>query len=137
MPFLCHYRRASQITDNGPYAEIARFLSGHRFGVEAAMETLSYVDGVNFAARATSPAWFSVGLMDRICPSSTVFAAHHRSAGRVRHLIRRRGQRPSTAIAALCPGIPLTPPPRTAPAPHSSTLACAVSTPQRPVPACA
>ncbi|MEU6847492.1 acetylxylan esterase [Streptomyces sp. NPDC046716] len=81
VPFLCHYRRASQITDNGPYAEIARFLSGHRFGVEAAMETLSYVDGVNFAARSTSPAWFSVGLMDRICPSSTVFAAYHRYAG--------------------------------------------------------
>ncbi|MFE6892493.1 acetylxylan esterase [Streptomyces sp. NPDC057694] len=81
VPFLCHYRRASQITDNGPYAEIARFLSGHRFGVEAAMETLSYFDGVNFAARATSPAWFSVGLMDRICPSSTVFAAYHRYAG--------------------------------------------------------
>ncbi len=40
----------------------------------------------------------------------------------------------STAIAALCPGTPLTPPPRTAPAPHSSTFACPVSTPQRPVP---
>ena len=36
-----------------------------------------------------------------------------------------------SAIAALWPGTPLTPPPRTAPAPHSSTCACAVSTPQR------
>ncbi|MYW66920.1 prolyl oligopeptidase family serine peptidase [Streptomyces sp. SID8379] len=81
VPFLCHFRRASQITDAGPYAEIARFLSGHRFGIEAAMETLSYFDGVNFAARATSPAWFSVGLMDKVCPSSTVFAAYHRYAG--------------------------------------------------------
>ncbi|MFB7992549.1 acetylxylan esterase [Streptomyces sp. NPDC056002] len=81
VPFLCHFRRASQITDNGPYAEIARWLSGHRFSVETAMETLSYVDAVNFAARATCPAWFSVGLMDRICPSSTVFAAYHRYAG--------------------------------------------------------
>ncbi|MEV6353942.1 acetylxylan esterase [Streptomyces hydrogenans] len=81
VPFLCHFRRASQITDSGPYAEIARFLSGHRYGVERAMETLSYLDGVNFAARATCPAWFSVGLMDRICPSSTVFAAYHRYAG--------------------------------------------------------
>ena len=35
----------------------------------------------------------------------------------------RRGHFPSTAIAALWPGMPLTPPPRTAPAPHSSTLA--------------
>ena len=38
---------------------------------------------------------------------------------------------PSTARAALWPGIPLTPPPRRAPAPHSHTFACSVSTPQR------
>ncbi|WP_282699785.1 acetylxylan esterase [Streptomyces sp. CC219B] len=81
VPFLCHYRRASQITDAGPYAEIARWLSGHRFAVERAMQNLSYFDGVNFAARATCPAWFSVGLMDKVCPSSTVFAAYHRYAG--------------------------------------------------------
>ncbi|MEU1482886.1 acetylxylan esterase [Streptomyces sp. NPDC005752] len=81
VPFLCHFRRASQITDSGPYAEIARWLSGHRFRTEEAMETLSYFDGVNFAARATAPAWLSVGLMDRICPSSTVFAAYHAYAG--------------------------------------------------------
>ncbi|MFJ6850528.1 acetylxylan esterase [Streptomyces sp. NPDC091271] len=81
VPFLCHFRRGSQITDSGPYAEIARWLSGHRFRIEEAMETLSYFDGVNFAARATAPAWFSVGLMDRICPSSTVFAAYHAYAG--------------------------------------------------------
>jgi cephalosporin-C deacetylase len=81
VPFLCHYRRASQITDDGPYAEVARWLSGNRQHVERAMETLSYFDGVNFAARASCPAWFSVALMDRVCPSSTVFAAYHRYAG--------------------------------------------------------
>ncbi|MFI7061939.1 acetylxylan esterase [Kribbella sp. NPDC050124] len=81
VPFLCHYRRASQITDNGPYAEIARWLKGHRTGIETAMSTLSYFDAVNFAARATCPAWFSVALMDNICPPSTVFAAYHRYGG--------------------------------------------------------
>lgn len=81
VPFLCHFRRASQITDVGPYAEIARWLSGHRFQVERAMETLSYFDGVNFAARARCPGWFSAGQMDKVCPSSTVFAAYHRYAG--------------------------------------------------------
>ncbi|MFJ8977148.1 acetylxylan esterase [Streptomyces sp. NPDC102282] len=79
--FLCHFRRASQFTDSGPYAEVARRLSGHRFRVEEAVETLSYFDGINFAARATAPAWFSAGLMDRICPSSTVIAAYHAYAG--------------------------------------------------------
>ncbi|MBZ2199696.1 acetylxylan esterase [Occultella gossypii] len=81
VPFMCHYRRASTITDNGPYAEIRRWLSGHRDRIDAAMRTLSYLDGVNFAARATCPAWFSVGLMDNICPPSTVYAAYHRYAG--------------------------------------------------------
>ncbi|MEV0290103.1 MULTISPECIES: acetylxylan esterase [unclassified Kribbella] len=81
VPFLCHFRRASQITDNGPYAEIARWLKGHRTGIETAMSTLSYFDAVNFAARATCPAWFSVALMDNICPPSTVFAAYHRYGG--------------------------------------------------------
>jgi Glutathione-dependent formaldehyde-activating enzyme len=38
----------------------------------------------------------------------------------------------STARAAPGPGMPLTPPPRRAPAPASHTLAAAVSTPQRP-----
>jgi cephalosporin-C deacetylase len=39
------------------------------------LHTLSYVDGVNFASRATAPALFSVGLRDTVCPPSTVFAA--------------------------------------------------------------
>ncbi|MFE6185569.1 acetylxylan esterase [Streptomyces sp. NPDC056465] len=45
------------------------------------METLSSFGGVDLAARATAPAWFSVGPMDRICPSSTVLAAYHAYAG--------------------------------------------------------
>ena len=44
-------------------------------------ETLSYFDGVHFAARATAPALFSVGLMDEVCPPSTVFAAYNHYAG--------------------------------------------------------
>lgn len=81
VPFLSHYRRASQITDAGPYSEIARWLKGHRYEIETAMRTLSYFDATNFAARATCPAWFSVALMDKICPPSTVFAAYHRYGG--------------------------------------------------------
>lgn len=81
VPFLCHYRRAAEITDNGPYAEIRRWLSGHRFAAETAFTTLSYFDGVNFAARASCPGWFSAGLMDNVCPPSTVYAAFNRYAG--------------------------------------------------------
>lgn len=81
VPFLCHYRRATHIVDTLPYAEISRFLMQHRHKVEQVFDTLAYFDGVNFAARATAPAYFSVGLMDDICPPSTVYAAYNHYAG--------------------------------------------------------
>lgn len=81
VPFLCHYRRATEITAELPYQEIFGFLKIHRDQVERVFETLSYFDGVNFAARARARALFSVGLMDPICPPSTVYAAYNHYAG--------------------------------------------------------
>jgi cephalosporin-C deacetylase len=81
VPFLCHYRRATEITDASPYQELARYLVIHRDQVEAVFATLAYFDGVNFAARARAQALFSVGLMDEICPPSTVFAAYNHFGG--------------------------------------------------------
>jgi cephalosporin-C deacetylase len=49
--------------------------------VEKVFKTLSYFDGMNFAVRANAPALFSVGLMDDICPPSTVYAAYNHYAG--------------------------------------------------------
>ena len=77
VPFLCHYRRAVDICDRDPYAEITRYLSIHRGAAENVFSTLSYFDGVNFAKRAEAPAFFSVALMDQVCPPSTIFAAYH------------------------------------------------------------
>lgn len=82
VPFLCHYRRATEITSSHPYEEISRFLRVHRDAVDSVFETLSYFDGVNFAARAQAPTMFSAGLMDLICPPSTVFAAYNAYAGK-------------------------------------------------------
>jgi cephalosporin-C deacetylase len=81
VPFLCHYRRATEIVDTNPYHEISRYCTVHRDKIEAVFATLSYFDGLNFAARAVAPALFSVGLMDDICPPSTVFAAYNHYAG--------------------------------------------------------
>ena len=77
VPFLCHFRRATEITSTDPYGEIVRYLSVHRDHVEAAFRTLSYLDGVSFARRANADALFSVALMDPICPPSTVYAAYN------------------------------------------------------------
>lgn len=87
VPFLCDFRRACAITDVGPYGEVARFLSGNRSSIDSTMATLAHFDAMNFAARATAPAWFSVGLMDRVCPPSTVFAAYNHYAGE-KHMTR-------------------------------------------------
>jgi cephalosporin-C deacetylase len=81
VPFLCHYRRALELVDTHPYQEIAKFCKMHRGKVDTVFETLSYFDGLNFAARAQAPALFSVGLMDDICPPSTVYAAYNHYAG--------------------------------------------------------
>ncbi|WP_173922567.1 acetylxylan esterase [Agromyces sp. Marseille-P2726] len=84
VPFLCHFERAVGMTDRLPYHEIVRYLSVHRDAAPRVFQTLAYFDGVNFAKRATVPALFSVGLLDPVCPPSTVFAArnHWDASGR-------------------------------------------------------
>jgi cephalosporin-C deacetylase len=81
VPFLCNWRRALEITDDNPYHELTRYLAMHRSREAEVFRTLSYVDGLNFAARASAPALFSVGLMDETTPPSTVFAAFNHYAG--------------------------------------------------------
>lgn len=81
VPFLCHLRRAVEITARDPYAEVSAYLAVNRGHAEAAFRTLSYIDAANHAKRATAPARFSVGLMDQTCPPSTVYAAYHAYAG--------------------------------------------------------
>ncbi len=79
--FLCHYRRALAISDAAPYSEIKQYCHTHRDKIDTVFRTLAYFDGVNLAARCRAPALFSVGLMDQICPPSTVYAAYNHFAG--------------------------------------------------------
>jgi cephalosporin-C deacetylase len=81
VPFLCHYRRATELVDTAPYNEISKFCVTHRDKIDTVFRTLSYFDGVNFAARSTAETLYSVGLMDQTCPPSTVFAAYNYHAG--------------------------------------------------------
>jgi cephalosporin-C deacetylase len=87
VPFLCDFPRATRITDSYPYREIADYLKTHRTGVASVHRTLSYFDGVNFARRASTPALFSVALMDATCPPSTVYGAFNAYAGPRRMLL--------------------------------------------------
>ncbi|WP_125778249.1 acetylxylan esterase [Antribacter gilvus] len=77
VPFLCHYRRAVQVSDAFPYGEITQYLHVHRTHEDAVWHTFSYLDGVSFARRARAAALFSTALMDAVCPPSTVYAAYN------------------------------------------------------------
>lgn len=77
VPFLCHFRRAVEIVDTPPYAELTQYLAGWRDRSEQAYATLAYFDGAVLGRLASAPALFSVALMDPICPPSTVYAAYH------------------------------------------------------------
>ncbi|MFB3894391.1 MAG: acetylxylan esterase [Phycisphaerae bacterium] len=78
VPFLCGYRRATELVDTAPYVEITNYLKAMRGRTEEIFKTLAYFDGVNFAPRITARCLFSVGLMDNVCPPSTVYAAYNR-----------------------------------------------------------
>jgi len=75
--FLCNIRRGSELSDVDPYREIKDYLAVRRGEVEQAFRTLSYVDAVHHAKRATAPSLWSVGLMDDCCPPSTTFSAYN------------------------------------------------------------
>ena len=81
VPFLCAFERALEIAESEPYCELTRYLEVRRDQRERVFETLAYFDGVAFARRR---ALFSVGLMDLICPPSTVYAAYNAYAGEKR-----------------------------------------------------
>ena len=77
VPFLCDIRRAITLTGEYPYAEVADFLANHLDLADTALDTLRYVDNALLASRITAETSVVVGLMDQVCPPSTVFAAYN------------------------------------------------------------
>jgi cephalosporin-C deacetylase len=77
VPFLCDIRRAVTLADTGPYHEVAEFLSNHTDVVDVALDTLDHIDNALLASRIRAETYVSVGLMDDVCPPSTVFAAYN------------------------------------------------------------
>ncbi|MEK6646824.1 MAG: acetylxylan esterase [Candidatus Firestonebacteria bacterium] len=77
IPFLCHFKRAVEISPNGPYVEVAEYIKRYPHYIDKVYDTLSYFDGMNFAANIKARSLWSVTLWDDICPPSTVFAAYN------------------------------------------------------------
>jgi cephalosporin-C deacetylase len=77
VPFLCDIQRAITLAPHAPFTEIPEFLNENVDLIDAALNTLRYVDCALLARRITAECLLSVGLMDEICPPSTVFAAYN------------------------------------------------------------
>jgi cephalosporin-C deacetylase len=77
VPFLCDIQRAITVAPQPPYTEVPEFLAHNVDLIPAALDTLRYVDCALLARRITARCLLSVGLMDMICPPSTVFAAYN------------------------------------------------------------
>ncbi|MFD9880708.1 acetylxylan esterase [Streptomyces alboflavus] len=86
VPFLCDFPRAVTLSERLPYQEITQYLRTRIGRDERVFRTLSYFDGVHFAARGRAPALFSAALEDETCPPSTVFAAFNSYAGSERSM---------------------------------------------------
>ncbi len=83
VPFLAHIRRAVDLTDEEPYAELASYCTAHPDHVPQVFATLAYHDVVNHARRLRAPTLITTGLADVICPPSTAYAAANHHGGEV------------------------------------------------------
>jgi cephalosporin-C deacetylase len=77
VPFLCDIQRAITLAPAPPYTEIPEFLAQNTALIPAALDTLRYIDCALLARRITAQCLLSTGLMDTVCPPSTVFAAYN------------------------------------------------------------
>lgn len=78
-PYLCHFRRAIDIAPMNPYLELNEYFRRNPDPSveEQAMKTLSYFDLMNHAENIRCDTTVITGLVDRITPPSTVFAAYN------------------------------------------------------------
>jgi len=78
VPAFCHFRRTLELTQEQPWAEVVRYFATYPDRTEEIFRTLSYVELNNFADSIECPTLISVGLVDMLCPPSTIFGVYNR-----------------------------------------------------------
>jgi len=86
VPYLCQFERAVEVASQGPYLEILNYIRMNPEDADGAYETLSYFDAMNFAPELRCPTLVSVGLIDTVCPASTIFSTFNHMAAREKEL---------------------------------------------------
>ncbi len=77
VPYMCDIARAIGLASEHPFLELVDYLHHHPWLVEQAHHTVAHVDCAILAPRIRARTIVGVGLMDTICPPSTVFAAYN------------------------------------------------------------
>ena len=77
-PFLTGIRDSLRLGSSNPYEEVKDYLRQHPDQVDQVLNTLDYIDTLNFADRITVPTLISVGLSDDVCPPETAYALLNR-----------------------------------------------------------
>lgn len=90
-PFLCDYQRVWEMDlAEGAYEELRTFFRHHdptHARAREWFEKLGYIDVQHLAPRIRAEVLMGVGLMDKICPPSTQFAAYNKIRSPKRHVI--------------------------------------------------
>ncbi len=90
-PFLCDYQRVWEMDlAEGAYAELRTFFRHHdptHERIAEWFEKLGYIDLQHLAPRIRGEVLMAVGLMDKICPPSTQFAAYNKIAAKKQRVI--------------------------------------------------
>lgn len=78
VPGIGHIRRTLELTKAAPWTDLITYFQHRPQDIEQAMRTLSYIELNNLAERIVCPVLISAGLLDEICPPSTIFTVFNR-----------------------------------------------------------
>jgi len=78
VPGFGHFARTLQLTRAAPWTDLTTYFQRRPWDIDTAMNTLSYVELNNLTDRIQCPTLVSAGLLDELCPPSTVFTAYNR-----------------------------------------------------------
>ncbi|MCS0791084.1 acetylxylan esterase [Cytobacillus firmus] len=88
-PFVTHFERALNIASAGPYMEIVQYFKNidpQYKTYDQVLDTLSYIDAMNFCPEIDKPLLMGIGLEDSVTPPSAAFAAFNHLGSREKSL---------------------------------------------------
>jgi cephalosporin-C deacetylase len=79
-PFITHFERVLEEATAGPYLEIVQYFKNidpQYNTYKKVMDTISYMDALNFCPDISAPALMGIGMLDNVTPPSAAFAAYN------------------------------------------------------------